>query len=94
VICIWSEGSPRRSWSTTVAPSVLTVIGLDLEDGLSYEQAASRFPSPPRWRQKTGHGAIFHMGEDSLYEINCGFMDGKNLDSVVIRRLDFEVPMD
>ncbi|HXI73605.1 MAG TPA: hypothetical protein VNN22_24950 [Verrucomicrobiae bacterium] len=90
VIGIGSVGLPSTGWVKHIAPLVLPAIGLKLEDGLSFEEAASRFGTPPRWRQKTGHGAIFHTGGDFPYEVNCGFMDGKTLDSVGIRRLDIQ----
>lgn len=90
VIGIGSVGLPSTGWVKHIAPSVLSAIGLKLEDGLSFEQVTLRFGTLPRWRQKTGHGAIFHTGGDSPYEVNCGFMDGKKLDSVGVRRLDIQ----
>lgn len=89
---IWADGVPSSGWPWNIVQSVLSVIGLRLQAGLSYEETAARFGTPPNWRSKDGQFAIFHTGGDSPYEVNCGFVDDMKLDRVFVRRLDMEIP--
>ena len=92
MVGIWAEGVSGSGWPWNIAHSVLSAIGLDLQAGLSYEEAASRFGTPPHWRSTDRQFAIFHTVGDSAYEVNCGFVDNMKLDRVFVRRLDIKMP--
>jgi hypothetical protein len=88
----------REGWASTIAGSVLSAIGLNLEAGLSLEETGSRFGPPPHWRKRSGRLPIFQSDGDSPYEVNCGFTDAMKLEDmklfhVVVRRLDIELPV-
>lgn len=90
--------SPERSesigWASNIAPSILSAIGLRLEAGLSLEETASRFGTPPHWQSKDGLHVIFLTGGNSPYEVHCDYnpADNAKLNRVMVHRLDIEEP--